>query len=661
VPGIEPGCTYALFAVGLVLTYQATGVFNFAFAAQAYTSAFIFSILTLNDHWPVWAAFVVSVVILAPALGLAFDYFLFRRIPNTNSMAKVVTGISLLVGIPSLLTVIFTNQNFYAVPSILFNPDTVYFHLFGLQDVPINGIFLATVIVTAVMLVAMVVLMRFTSLGLKMRGAVESPRLVQLDGINSNRVVASAWAISSFLAGLAGVLLAPQFAQLQPENYITLMVTAIAAAAWGVLRSMPIAALVGVLLGVVELTAQGYLPTGGLLYDSVLPVLPMIVLVAALLFVPGLRSLDEAKDPLASVDPPTPPTTAAARAPSMDRIIKVLWYVLLAGFVISMLTWMPRTWEGVFNQGIAFAAIFLSITLITGMGGQLSLCQATLAGVGAFTAGQLASHFGLSLLAGGIVGAALAAAVAVVLALVSLRLKGLGLALMTLAAALVFDEAVFSRTAIDGSQSGLILQPKWAGLGIFNPNGHALFIVGMVVLVVVTLAILQIRKGTIGRYLSAMRGSETAAAGIGINLNWQRVMIFALSGAVAGIGGTLFSLYQGDVNANAFNYEFSLIFVVVVVTTGVSTVEGAIQAGIGLTVTEQLVTYLPGRFGGDSLVFVLFAFGALTYAQHPEGVLEFQKRTWTTRFEKMFFTKQIPPPTVAQPEGPTVTASGGRI
>ena len=127
----------------------------------------------------------------------------------------------------------------------------------------------------------------------------------------------------------------------------------------------------------------------------------------------------------------------------MDKIIRVAWYVVLVAFTVSMLTWMPRTWEGVFNQGIAFSVIFLSITLITGMGGHLSLAQATLAGIGAFTAGQLARHFGLSLLVGGIVGAGLAAAVAVILALVSLRLKGLGLTLMTLAAALVFDQAVF--------------------------------------------------------------------------------------------------------------------------------------------------------------------------------------------------------------------------
>ena len=140
-------------------------------------------------------------VLLAPALGLAFDFFLFRHIPNTNTTAKIVTGISLLVGIPALLPVIFGNQNLYNPASILFNPDIVYFRVAG---TPVNGIFLASVVVTAAVLVAMVVLMRFTPLGLQMRGAVESRRLVQLDGINAGGVVSVAWAVSSLLAGLAG-------------------------------------------------------------------------------------------------------------------------------------------------------------------------------------------------------------------------------------------------------------------------------------------------------------------------------------------------------------------------------------------------------------------------------------------------------------------------
>jgi branched-subunit amino acid ABC-type transport system permease component len=633
VPGIPYGCAYAVFAVGLCLTYQTTGVFNFGYGAQAYASAFLFGWLVDYQGWPSWAAFMVAVVVLGPGLGLVLDRFLFRRIPSTHTTAKIVTGLSLLVGIPALLPVVFGNGNVVGVPSIAFNPDTVYFHLFGMALVPVNGIDLSAAVFTVAILVVLVLLLRTTFLGLEMRAAVESRRLVQLQGVDGDRVTATAWAMSGLMAGLAGVLLAPMEATVQSQDYITLMVAAIAAAAWAVLRSMPVAAVVGVLLGVVGVTLQGYLPTGSIWYSAVLPALPFIVLVAALLLVPGLRRLDASTDPLSSVDPPPPPPVARARAPQIDRLVRGGWWVLLAAFVVSMLTWMPRGWETVLNQGLAYSVIFLSVTLLTGTAGQLSLAQATLAGVAAFTAGQLALHLGLNFLVGGLVGAVLAAGVAAVLALVSLRLRGLGLALMTLAAALLFGAAVFSSSAVSGGTGGIAIRASWLGLDLFAPDGHTYFVLALVVLAVCASAVVLVQRGTVGRLLTAMRGSELGAAGIGVNFPFQRVLVFALSGALAGVGGTLLAVQQTVIAPGQFNYQLSVAFVVVVVTTGVGSVEGAIQAGLGLVVIEELLQYAPTRF--DGLAFVLFAAGALTYAAHPEGMVELQKRRWTARAERV--------------------------
>ena len=158
-----------------------------------------------------------------------------------------------------------------------------------------------------------------------------------------------------------------------------------------------------------------------------------------------------------------------------------------------------------------------------------------------------------------------------------------------------------------------------------------------------------------------MRGSDTAAAGLGINLTWQHVLIFALSGVVAGIGGTMLSIQQQQVNPQLFVYEISLVFVVVVVTTGASTVEGAVQAGFGFVVLQQLLTYVPARFGGNSLVVVFFAFGALTYAAHPEGILEYQKSRWTLRIQGILFrTPDVPPGGVGGlPLGPVAPNGSG--
>jgi branched-subunit amino acid ABC-type transport system permease component len=650
-PGVPYGCTYALVAVCLVLTYQATGVFNFAFGAQAFASAFVFTYLTQFHNWSGFEAFIVSVVIMGPVIGYAFDRLLFRHIANSNTTAKLVCSLALLVGIPSLLPVIFGPQNLDATATIFpfFNPNVVYFTIFG---TPINGIYLATISVTVVVLILLTILLRYTALGLQMRGAVESRRLVQLDGVNANGVVAIAWIVSSFMASLAGVLLAPVFGAFNSDNFVTLTVTAIAAAAWALLRSMPVAAAVAVIIGVATTVLDGYISPNSIINGAVVPALPFLVIVAALLFLPGMRDLDSSRDPMATIDPPPPPIAATTRAPSMDRIIRVLWWAVFAAFCVSMLTWMPSAWETVFNNGLTYSIVLLSITLITGMAGQLSLCQASLAGIGAFTAAQLANHLGLNLLVGGLVGAALAAAVAVVLALLSLRLKGLGLALMTLAAALLFDATIFNETSITGGPEGVSIQSKWLGThAFFDFNGHAMFLLSLGVLIVVVMVVLLVRRGTVGRNLAAMRGSETATAGLGVNPTWQRIVVFALSGAIAGIGGLLHSLEQQVVSPTDWNADISLVLVVLVVTTSVTTVEGAIQAGIGFFVTEQiLTTVLPARIGASSLTVVLFAFGALTYASHPEGVLEYQKRRSTARFERLFFAREaevLAPPSMS--------------
>ena len=639
VPGIPYGCAYAVFAVGLVLTYQTTGVFNFGYGAQAYASAFVFAWLVDDHAWPTWAAFVCAVAILGPVLGLVFDRFLFRRIPSANSTAKVVTGLSLLVGIPALLPVVFGNGNLVGVPSVVFNPGTVYFHLGA--DVPVNGTYLSAVLFTVAMLVVVVLLLRTTHLGLEMRAAAESSRLLELEGVDAPRVTATAWAVSGLMAGIAGVLLAPTEVTVQAQDYVTLMVAAIAAAACAALRSMPIAALFGVLIGVVSLTAQGYLPTSSFWYSAVLPAFPFIVLVGALLFVPGLRRLGQATDPLSSVDPPLPPPAARARGREIDRIVRTGFWVLLFAFVVSMLTWMPPAWETVLNQGMAYSVVFLSVTFLTGTAGQLSLAQATLAGIAAFTAGQLAVHLGLDFLAGAVLGALAASLVAGLLAVASLRLRGLGLALMTLAAALLFDVAVFPAQAVSGGTGGFALESHWLPLGLLSANGHAYFVLAFLVLAVCVGGVRLVQRGTIGRFLTAMRGSELGAAGVGVDLAWQRVLAFVLSGALAGLGGTLLAIQQTVIAPGEFNYQLSLAFVVIVVTTGVGTVEGAIQAGIGLVVLEQLLQYAPGRLQG--LAFVVFALGALTYAAHPEGIVELEKRRWTERAERVLSRRHRAP------------------
>jgi branched-subunit amino acid ABC-type transport system permease component len=630
VPGIPFGCTYAIVAMGLVLTYRTTGVFNFAFGAQAFVSAFTYTVL-VGRGVPVWPAFVVSVVVLAPVLGWVLDRFLFRRIAPTNTTAKLVSAVAVFVALPELVTLIFGSATRFSPPTLFLNPSLVYFHLFS---TPINGLEYETVIVTAAVVVVVNAVLR-SRLGLTIRAAVESPRLLQLEGVRSDRVLSATWMGSSLMAGLAGVLLAPQYPTLQFNDYAVLLVAALVAAALGNLANVPLALVGGILLGVVEGLGSGYFPSSSVWHTGLLPAIPFLLLAVLLVARGRLRGLEVSEDPLAGCDPPPPMPITATRGPELDRVIKLGGRALAVGAVVSVLTWVPGNWAFTLTTGLVYSIIFLSITLITGMGGEVSLCQATFAGVGAFIAAQLAVHHGVPILLGAVIGALGALVVGALGALPALRLRGLPLALLTLALALLADNAVFPYSWAGGPATGLdVPRPQIGSVNLATTSSKGFFVLVLLVLVACAIGVKLVQRATVGRYLDALRASPIGAESVGINPSAAKVFVFALSAGLAGLGGALYASLQQSITPADFNYQFSLIFVVVVVTTGVRTVEGAIQAGIGFVVVQQLLSYLPGRWGSGGLAIVFFALAALTYAGHPEGVVEYEKRVWTERFER---------------------------
>ena len=635
IPGVPQGCEYALIAVGLVLTFRATGVFNLAFGAQAFVAAFAYDLLNQYQNWPQWAAFIVAVLLISPALGLMLDRFLFRHIPTASTTAKVLSTVGLLIAIPLTIPILFGAQTRYKIAFLWLNPRIVYGHLY---QTPLNGTVIATTVITLVVVAALVAVFRWSAIGLQMRAVVESRRLAQLEGVNSAGVAAGAWALSSTLAGLAGVLMLPQGQTLDPTTTITfttLLVAGLTAASLASFRSLPLALMWSIVLGVVQNLLVWLLPSGSVLQQNVAPALPFVVLVAVLLFNPRLRNLEQSSDPMASVDPPPPPPSIQIRDRRLDLPVKWGWRLLLVGFVVSSLTWIPDNWVYPFALGMVLSIIFLSVTLMTGMAGQLSLCQATFAGVGGFTAGQMAVHFGLPILVGALLGGVLAAGVGVIVALPALRLSGLPLTLVTLAFAIFADTVLFQYNWSGAGDTGLTF-PRPGQLFRNRqsrgqappdpPHGHPGPGHGDRG---------SRPAGTTGRYLAAIRGSQTGAASLGISLTRAKLTVFALSAGIAGLGGALYGSTQTVAGADDFGYAVSLVWVVAVITTGVMTIEGAIQAGIGLRrLPADPGPLRPPRFNG--IEAILFAVGTLTYARHPEGILEFQKTRWMNRIAKLF-------------------------
>jgi ABC-type branched-subunit amino acid transport system permease subunit len=615
--------------MGLVLTYQTSGVFNLAFGAQAYASAVVFFVC-LQNGWPVWAAFLLSVVFGAPVLGVVMHFGLYRYVRTKPPLVKLVAALGMLIAIPAVLQVAFSADQLINPPALWLSPSTIYLRVAG--DA-INGNELSTVIVTAAMALLLSLMFHFTQIGLRMRAMAESPRMVALAGVNAEGVGIASWMLSSFLAGLAGVLLAPVFGGLQSTNFTELLVAAVAAAAAGSLRSLPYTFLGGLLLGVGEEILGGYLPSGQILSSGLRPAFPFVALLGLLLFLPGLRRRwGRTDDPLAAVDPPPAQLASAVSGPLLRRASRGTIVLLVGGFVASVMTWISGSWVFTLSQALVFAIVFLSLVLLTGMSGQISLCQATFVGVGAFTAGQLAIHFDVSILIGVLIGGVASAAVGVVVAMPALRLGGLALALATLAFGLLADNIGFQYSWSGNGESGITVPRPQLGSINFTSD-RAFFVLVCIVLGLCIAIVSAIARGTTGRQLAALRGSELAASSIGINPARLKIIVFGLSAGIAGVGGALYASLDQSVSSDDFNTLFSLVLVVVIATVGVYTVEGAIEAGfVFVLVNTVLTSDLPTQY--SSLLELLFGAGAIVYVLHPEGVVEVLKRVVVDRVRR---------------------------
>ena len=346
-PGIPYGCAYALMAAGLVLTYKASGVFNLAFGAQAYVSAIVFYV-AVADGWPKWAAFVVAVVVLGPALGYALDRLLFQYARTAPPLVRLVPALGLLIAIPSVMQMIFGTSQRLAPPALALNPDHVYFRI---GSVALTGVELLTTGVTVVVIAGLAVMFRSSVLGLRMRAVVESPRMTELAGIRADRVGTFAWMLSSLLAGLAGVLLAPIYAALDPSYFTALLVAAIAAAAVGGFASLPLTLVGGVALGVVQEVIGGYLPSGTVLSSGLRPAFPFAVLAVLLVARRSFRPAGQLGDPLAACDPPPASLKPPSHMTEVALGSRAFTGLLVVVFIVITLVLVPGNWEFALTQG----------------------------------------------------------------------------------------------------------------------------------------------------------------------------------------------------------------------------------------------------------------------------------------------------------------------
>jgi branched-chain amino acid transport system permease protein len=647
--GTPPGAVYALIALGFVLTYKTSGVFNLAFGAQAFVSAGMYYKTRIEWEWPVLPSLILSVFVLAPAIGLLLERLIFRNLRTASSISKLVVSIGLTVALPELFKEIAGFQAVAGSTPQGIVPDgaRVYYDPFGVYPWSRNE--LAQMAVGLAGMVLLGALFRFTPLGLRMRAVVESPRMTELNGIHADRVSAFAWALSSTFAGMAGVLIAPRFNTLVAPDFFNLTVVAIAAAAVGRLVSLPRAVYGGLGLGILIAVFNTYLPRWSDDYSWLKPIqanltpsMPFVVLFGILVFWPAIRRSRDAADPLAGVDPPPPALAAIVRSPELTRMTRTFAVVSLGFFAWLAFFVVEDKWVFHFTTAVIMSIIFCSIVVFTGLAGQISLCQASFAAIGGFTVFQMVDRWDTPVLVAAVVGALIAAVVGALLSLPVLRLGGVWLAIATLAFAFFFDSVMLKFSWVGGGDTALLQgtrvpRPQIGGIDFLAPRSW--LILCLIVLVIVGVLVINVREGTVGRSLRALRGSEVAAQSVGISPAKGRIIAFALSAALAGLGGALLSAHRQNVDyATNFTPFVGLFWLVIVVTIGPRTVEGAIQAGVGFVLFEEFVlrTFIPWITDLLPLVpewhpaggwrFILFGLSAIQYSKHPEGLLEYGKR-----------------------------------
>ena len=244
---------------------------------------------------------------------------------------------------------------------------------------------------------------------------------------------------------------------------------------------------------------------------------------------------------------------------------------------------------------VIWAFALLSIVLLTGYVGQISLCQATFAGVGAYAAGMVVSTFHVDYLLAIAIAVGAAFLLGVLVGLPALRLRGITLAIVTLGIALVFDRYVFQDHAFDwftgGSGGWRVTSASMFGLQM-DSSKHlmAAFVVLLALFCLVALLMINLHESGAGRRFRAIRDSELAAATMGVNLTRYKLLAFGLSAAIAGLGGSFYPLVEGSVSPQPFWLFTSLQFAAIAVLMGVRYVPAAAIGGVFMAFVPDLLT-----------------------------------------------------------------------
>jgi ABC-type branched-subunit amino acid transport system ATPase component/branched-subunit amino acid ABC-type transport system permease component len=578
--GLGTGSIYAALTLGVVLTYQGTGMINFAAAAMSALPMYVYvelsqGQLTLPIPWlpsydldaPTWLSVVIAVAVAA-VLGLIVEFGVSRPMRKAPPLAKVVAAVGILLTLQAAVGLKYGTTPLLR-QSVL---PTGQFKLFNGKSVTTDRIWL--IAVTIVLSLALAVWFKRSRMGLAIQASAENERAAGFARISPSVTGIVTWVVATMFTSLILVLAGPVTGPLAPATLTLLVVPALAGALIARMSSLSIGLIGAMVLGVVE-SELTYLSTNmdwwpDWAKQGLKNAVPFLVIVVTL-FVLG-RGIPTRGDDVRS-------TLPAVLIPRNRPYMVVL---LTALMVVALIVTTGGYRFGVINS-LSVSLIGLSLVLLTGMLGQISLAQAAFAGVAGVVLTKLGDSipFPFSLL----LAAVIAAAAGVLVGIPALRIRGAQLAVVTLAAALTLQDFVIANPKIISSDETLIPDASLFGwdLSIREGTNIARLPFGFMVLFFAVLAFLSIgnimRAGS-GRTMLAIRSNERAAAAIGINVARVKLTVFAVSSFLAGLGGGLIGFSRGSLSPDSFGVFIGLSFLAVGYLSGITSISGAGLAGM---------------------------------------------------------------------------------
>jgi branched-chain amino acid transport system permease protein len=615
--GLFTGSIYGLAAMGVVLTYKTVGVFNFAYGAVAMFCAFTYWEVHDNWGWSAWVAMPLLFLVVAPLIGLVLEA-LYRPLAGLSAEVVIVVSLGVLAALNALVPIIYGTQDRQLQPIFPTSTFTLGSHLHVGYDQ------LGTLLVSLAAALALWALLRRTKFGTATRAVVDNPDLSDMIGVHGDHVRRAAWILSSVFAALVGILISPSQG-LDVNELVLVVIYAFAPAVLGRLVSLPWAYAGGLALGVSVSVLSKFANSGTV--ANVEAALPYLALFALLVILGHrLKEVGTQRQRLGVTRAAAGPAARTGRLTlplpgrriGLDRTLALGGGGLALAFLVPLVVPGPRLI--IVTAGFIYALIALTLVVLTGWAGQISLAQFSFVGVGAFVAGHLSGAHGQHFLLAALIGMAVAAPLGILVGLPSLRLSGLYLALATLAFALIMDDIVFNRGDVSGGLTGITV-PRPRIFGISFAGRASLYELVVVIFGLVAVGAYLLRQGPIGRRLHILRDSPLAASTLGVNLTVNKLVVFALCGMVAALGGALYGTLQQAITPLDFMWSTSLTLLLLVVIGGRSVITGALIAGA--MYGAQLLPIPANVARVDPLVIAL---AVILLAREPEGLVALARR-----------------------------------